>query len=101
MMLTLFSTSEIVFGVDAPHLKMVAELLDQCHEALLYYGHFVHLAMVQEPALVDQCPAFATWINDFHLQPDAAFFICRTSTTQVSGLKTFQIHWLIGLGAES
>lgn len=65
-----------VYATDTPHLKVLSELYDKCHETLEQYAAFLFSSL--PPAeYAELVPTVTALCHEFHLEPEVAFFICR------------------------
>ncbi|KAJ8298480.1 hypothetical protein KUTeg_025011 [Tegillarca granosa] len=59
------------------HLKLVGKLYDQCQDTLVQFGSFLSMQLSTEE-FVKRLPPIDTLIMEYHVPPDAAFFLCRS-----------------------
>jgi len=72
----------VVFANDTPHLKVLSELYDRCHETLEQYAAF--LASTISPAdYAAMVPPVGTLCSEYNLEPEVAFFICRPAIAEL------------------
>ncbi|ELW68126.1 THO complex subunit 2 [Tupaia chinensis] len=57
-------------------LKLVGKLYDQCHDTLVQFGGFLASNLSTED-YIKQVPSIDVLCNEFHMPPDAAFFLSR------------------------
>ena len=65
-----------VFANDTPHLKVLSELYDRCHETLEQYAAFC-VSSITPAEYAGLMPPVSELCSEYHLEPEVAFFICR------------------------
>ena len=72
----------VVFANETPHLKVLSELYDRCHETLEQYAAFVASTLTpQEYAAI--MPPVGTLCDKYSVEPEVAFFICRPAIAEL------------------
>ncbi|KAL3879965.1 hypothetical protein ACJMK2_032241 [Sinanodonta woodiana] len=59
------------------HLKLVGKLYDQCQDALVQFGSFLSMSLSTEE-FVRRLPPIDKMVYEYHVPPDAAFFLSRS-----------------------
>lgn len=65
---------------EAPHLKLVGKLYDQCQETLAQFGAYL-FQVVSLEELSERLPSIGGLLSDCHINSDVAFFIARPTVT--------------------
>ncbi|KAL4230734.1 THO complex subunit 2 [Mactra antiquata] len=60
----------------AKHLKHFGKLYDQCQDTLVQFGSFLSMQLSTEE-FVKRLPPIEKMVSEFHVPPDAAFFLSR------------------------
>ncbi|XP_060572351.1 THO complex subunit 2-like isoform X2 [Ruditapes philippinarum] len=60
----------------ARHLKHFGKLYDQCQDTLVQFGSFLSMQLSTEE-FVKKLPPIEKMVSEFHVPPDAAFFLSR------------------------
>ncbi|XP_052792425.1 THO complex subunit 2-like isoform X2 [Mya arenaria] len=66
----------VIFKEATRHLKHYGKLYDQCQDTLVQFGSFLSMQLSTEE-FVKRLPPIHKMVTEFHVPPDAAFFLSR------------------------
>ncbi|XP_013410006.1 THO complex subunit 2-like [Lingula anatina] len=67
-------------------IKLVGKLYDQCQDTLVQFGSFLSTQLSTEE-FVKRLPSIEVLVGDYHVAPDAAFFLSRPMYTHAINTK--------------
>ncbi|KAK6168365.1 hypothetical protein SNE40_020916 [Patella caerulea] len=68
------------------HLKLVGKLYDQCQDTLCQFGTFLSMQLSTEE-FVKRLPSIDVLVSEYHVPPDAAFFLTRPQYTHLISVR--------------
>ncbi|ESO98124.1 hypothetical protein LOTGIDRAFT_174338 [Lottia gigantea] len=68
------------------HLKLVGKLYDQCQDTLCQFGSFLSMSLSTEE-FVKRLPTIDVLVTEYHVPPDAAFFLTRPQYTHLINVR--------------
>ena len=68
----------IAFGYESEHVKLIAEMYDKCHEALLHITAFAEQTLAHSDAqYAGQFCSLEELVSEYHVKPSDAFHVLR------------------------